>query len=118
MIHPKWKTLQTMEDLDNAHKTSFHKDVILFKHSTTCGISAGAEYRLHEAWDFDEDQLDLYYLDLLNYRSISNAIASKYNVVHQSPQVIVLRNGDVVANTSHHMISADWLSKHIPTSTT
>ena len=51
-----------------------------------------------------EDQLDSYYLDLLMFRDISNEIASRYDIVHQSPQLIVIKNGVAVANASHYDI--------------
>ena len=51
-----------------------------------------------------EDQLDCFYIDLLTFRDISNEIASRYDIVHQSPQLIVIKNGVVVANASHYDI--------------
>jgi len=55
--------------------------------------------------------LDFYYLDLLTYRPISNEIAEKFSVTHQSPQILVIKNGNAVFNNSHHSISADSLKE-------
>jgi len=108
-IHPDWKVLSTIEQLDEVVEGSKKKPVVLFKHSTTCGISAGAKHALESKWDFAAGDLDFYYLDLLNLRPISNEIASRFGVIHQSPQIIVIADGKAVFDTSHHRISADTL---------
>ena len=82
-----WKTLSSHEDLDAAHKKSFDKPVVLFKHSVTCGISARAMSELSDSYDLPNEEVEFYYLDLLAHRSVSNAIAEHYGVIHQSPQV-------------------------------
>ena len=52
-----------------------------------------------------------YLLDLLNHRDLSNEIASRYNIVHESPQIVVIRNGKAVFNESHDSISAEDLKQ-------
>ena len=86
-----WKTLDQEEQLEAIIQQSHDKPVILFKHSTSCGISAMAKYGLETRWDFEESELVLYYLDLLRFRSVSNLIADRLQVIHQSPQVILLK---------------------------
>ena len=108
-----WISLNNETQLYEAIKTSFQKPVVLFKHSTTCGISSGAKYELESNWDFKADDLDFYYLDLLQYRSISNKIAELTGVIHQSPQVIILKDGKVLFKTSHHAISVAGMKKAI-----
>lgn len=104
----QWKTLTSLEQLNDIDKDSKGKPVVLFKHSTTCGISAGAKHRIEIDWTkLEGEVMDFYYLDLLNYRPISNAIAERYNVRHESPQIIVVKNGKATFNTSHHRINAD-----------
>ena len=61
--------------------------------------------QFEEAYDLDKNDLDLYYLDLLNYRDISNEIAAKFQVMHESPQVLVIKNGVAVAHQSHGAIN-------------
>lgn len=112
-VHESWKVLSTMEQLDEIVEDSKKKPVVLFKHSLTCGISAGAKHGLESKWDFNEDELDFYYLDLLNLRPISNEIANRFGVIHQSPQVIVIANGKAVFDTSHHRISVPALRSAI-----
>ncbi len=109
-LHSDWKTLDSEAQLDKIIKGSHEKPVMLFKHSTTCGISAGAKDRLESNWDIDPEKMDFYYLDLLNFRSVSNLIAEKLNVIHQSPQVILIKDGKAIYDTSHHAISAEAVS--------
>ena len=101
-----WETLDSEAGLEAAIAKSSEKPVFLFKHSTTCGISLGAKTRLEE-WKLDPEQVSFYYLDLLTYRPISNKIAEVLSVVHQSPQVILLKDGKAVWTTTHHAISAE-----------
>ena len=110
-IHQDWKTLKELGQLDTIVEESFDKPVALFKHSISCGISAMAKYQLERDWDFEQDQLSLYYLDLINHRPVSNKIAEQFGVIHQSPQIILLKNGKVSYHTSHHAISVADLKK-------
>lgn len=108
-----WKTIESELQLKAAIDESFERPVVLFKHSVSCGISAGAKYRLEQEWDFNSEELSFYYLDLLAYRSISNKIAEDLGVTHQSPQVILLKDGQPVYNTSHHMINVASLRANL-----
>ena len=100
-----WIELTEPIQLEAAIQQSFDKPVVFFKHSTRCGISVGAKYALEEYWDFSEEEMVFYYLDLITYRTISNAIADELKIIHQSPQVIVLRNGKAVHTNTHHSIN-------------
>lgn len=101
--------LTEVEQLDGIVKASYDKPQIIFKDSTSCGISARAKAGLQEDWTPVADQADLHYLDLLSYRSVSNEVASFTGVIHQSPQVIIYHQGKVVADTSHHNISVRYI---------
>jgi len=101
-----WHNLTSEKEVDKILEDSNSKPVLIFKHSTTCGISHGAKNRLDTNWQLNEE-IAPYYLDLLTYRSVSNYIAEKLQVNHQSPQVILLKNEEVVYHTSHHDINAD-----------
>jgi bacillithiol system protein YtxJ len=110
-VPASWRQLTTLEELDHAADESHKKPVILFKHSVSCGISAFAKERM-ERLPVD-DSFSVYLLDLLSYRDISNEIATRFGVIHQSPQVIVLRNGEASFTTSHHSIQPDTLVKNL-----
>ena len=102
-----WKTLASSAQLEAVIQDSYNKPVALFKHSTRCGISFQAKERLEDNWDFEESEIDNYYLDLLNHRDISNEIASKLSVHHQSPQLILIKDGKVLHHASHHIINVE-----------
>lgn len=95
-----WLPLESSDQVDKIIESSNDKPSIIFKHSTTCPISSMAKLRLDDHWDIKED-VDLYYLDLLRFRNISNQIAEKFEVVHESPQVLVIKKGHCVYDVSH-----------------
>lgn len=112
-----WIPLETNEQLEAIVQESFERPVLIFKHSTRCSISRFALKRFESEFDKQEN-VSLYYLDLLNFRAISNAIAEKFGIQHQSPQVIVVKEGKVVYHNSHDGIVAeeiiDFYKKNIP----
>lgn len=97
-----WNELNRLDQLEALRQQSFTRPVLIFKHSTQCGISAMALDRLERKWETSD--LEPYFLDLLSYREVSDGIESEFNVMHQSPQVIVLREGQVVHHASHNAI--------------
>lgn len=101
----EWKALNDIKQIDQLKAISKEKPVVIFKHSTTCGISANAKFRLEGDWADVKSNIDFYYLDLLSYRPVSNLIAEEFGVVHQSPQIIIIHDERAVYNTSHHRIS-------------
>jgi bacillithiol system protein YtxJ len=101
-----WQDLENVEEYRDAVNKSFEKPVLFFKHSTTCFISKAVKKNLEKQINKsqDKDKVDLYYLDLLFFRPISNLMANDLNVSHQSPQVILVKNGEVKYNASHENI--------------
>jgi bacillithiol system protein YtxJ len=108
-----WKQLTSMEQLDEIVSASKSKTVAIFKHSTRCGISRMVLRNFENSYTLSEEQLDLYYLDLLSYRDISDAIGHRFQVIHQSPQLLVIKNGTAVAHASHHSIHASELENFV-----
>ena len=107
-----WNTLNRSEQLTDIDKVSFEHPVLLFKHSTRCSISSSALARIERHWqDADSAIIEPYYLDLLNYRPVSNEIVHHYGVEHQSPQVLIIKNGKCVYNASHLEIHYDVVLK-------
>jgi len=94
-----WKSLTQLEQLDEIQEASKLKPQLIFKHSTTCSISKMALARMERSEV--PDSIDFYLLDLLNYRSISNAIAEKFHVFHESPQVLLIKNRECIYDESH-----------------
>lgn len=98
----RWNTLSEIADLEQIDTLSANGHVLIFKHSTRCSISSAALDRLQRNWkEQDNTKITPYYLDLLQYRDISNAIAERYGIMHESPQVIVIKNGKAIYNESH-----------------
>jgi len=112
-IFSHWKVLDQMDQLEQLKADSFEKPVVIFKHSIRCGTSSMAQYMLQDKWDFKAEELDFYYLDIINNRPISNKIAEDYGVVHHSPQILVVKSGQVVFDTSHHKISVPVILDNI-----
>lgn len=110
-VEAKFFTLNAKEQFDEIDEISHSKPVVLFKHSTRCFISRSALKQFDAEYNFPEDKMNWFLLDLLNFRDLSNEIASRYNVTHQSPQIVVIRNGKAVFNESHDSISVDNLKQ-------
>jgi len=83
---------------------SNQKPVLIFKHSTSCGISSMVLKRFENKLNKNEGDFYYYYLDLLQYRNISNYVSKKFHVYHQSPQLLVIKNGEVLHHNSHYGI--------------
>ena len=105
-----WIEIKSESDLEKIIKESFRDNttVAIFKHSTRCSISSVAKNRLESSWDFNVE-LPIYYLDLIQYRNISNLIADKFNVQHESPQLLLIKDGVSIFNASHMSISVSQI---------
>lgn len=105
-----WKVLENSNQINEIKVASHNKLQLIFKHSTRCIISKMAlknfenDFLLH-------DVIDAYYLDLIAYRSISNEIADDFGITHQSPQVLLIKDGKVVYHESHEGIDANVLKR-------
>ncbi len=108
-----WVPLTSIAQLDEIVLSSKDKTQVIFKHSTRCGISRMVLKQFTAAYDFDEKELSPYYLDLLTFREVSNAIAEKFQILHQSPQLIVIKGGTAVFHDSHGAINAIDLKEFI-----
>jgi bacillithiol system protein YtxJ len=110
----KWNILNNNTQLEEIKKISEEQPVVVFKHSTRCSISATALNRLERNWKEEEmSVVKPYFLDLLSYRPVSNAIAETFGVHHQSPQILVIHKGACVYHTSHMDISYPGLKAQL-----
>ena len=103
LIFMNWKELSSLDQLDQAVEESKTKPVLIFKHSRTCPISKAALDRLERHWDLGN--VTPYFLDLLSYREVSNAVAERFGVQHESPQVLIIGQGKPAYNKSHFDIN-------------
>ena len=108
-----WIQLTTMKQLQDIETKSATKPQVIFKHSTRCGISRMVIKQFEADYNFTEKDFDLYYLDLLNYRDISNEVGYKFQIMHESPQLLIIKNGVTVAYESHGGINSLNLSSYI-----
>ena len=94
-----WIYLTNEEQLHQIKASSNARPQVIFKHSTRCSISSMAKNRLETS--AKPGELDFHFLDLIKYRSISNRIADDFKVYHESPQVLVIKNGECIYDESH-----------------
>lgn len=97
-----WIYITSANQLDDIKERSIAKPQVIFKHSIRCGISSMAKARLEKSKQ--PENVDFYFLDLINYRTISNTLSEVFEVWHQSPQVLVIKNGKCVYDESHTAI--------------
>lgn len=108
-----WIALNSLEQLDVIESASKIKTQVIFKYSTRCGVSRMVLNQFENSYKLSEEVLDLYFLDLINYRDVSNEVGCKFQVMHESPQLLVIKNGVVVAHSSHSGVNAIDLSKFL-----
>lgn len=106
-----WIPLNSGDELENLIQLSDQKPQVIFKHSTRCSISSMAKNRLERGEAPTETSF--YYLDLISYRSLSNIIAERFGVVHESPQVLVIKNGQCVYDESHSGIDLEEIKEQL-----
>ena len=111
-IKMDWEPLNHIDQLNEIIAESKDKPVAIFKHSTRCSISRMALKQFENEFDFPE-KVTPYFLDLIAFREISNDIASRFGVQHQSPQLILIKNGKAVYNVSHSDIDAGELKTKV-----
>ena len=103
----EWLFLENEKQISELITLSSDKNIsaiAIFKHSTRCSVSSMAKQRLERTWDFSPKNLPVFYLDLIEHRSLSNQIASQFSVQHQSPQLLLIKNGKCIFHSSHQAI--------------
>ncbi len=106
-----WISLRSMEELEQIIHLSEAKPQVIFKHSTRCSISSVAKSRLEKS--AAPGEIPFYYLDLLSYRPLSNSVAERFAVEHESPQILLIKNGKCVYNESHMGIDMDEIKDQL-----
>ncbi len=106
-----WTPLTEESQLETIKALSFKKPQVIFKHSTRCSISQVVKSRLEKSPA--TDQVNYFYLDLIQHRNISNKIAEDFSVYHESPQILLIKNGECVYDESHTGISQDYILENI-----
>ena len=97
-----WTELITESQLEQIHEESKTKSILIFKHSRRCSISQVALDRLERKWKAEEtSHIKPYFLDLLSFRETSAKVARQFEVDHESPQVLIIENGESIYDRSH-----------------
>lgn len=104
-----WIDLESEEQLMTIQSRSFEQKAVIFKHSTRCSISSMVKSRLERS--VAPEGIEFYYLDLIRYRAISNRVAEMYNIPHESPQLLLIRNGECIYDESHMAIRMEELEE-------
>jgi bacillithiol system protein YtxJ len=110
-----WIHITTEAQLLEAWDNNSGNMRLFFKHSTRCSISSMALSRFEEKWEKDEKRCTVYFIDLIAYRSVSNLLEKISGVMHQSPQVIVAQNKNVIYSATHSEIDALFIQKLVST---
>jgi bacillithiol system protein YtxJ len=106
-----WKNITSATDLEQIKLASQNEAQVIFKHSTRCSISTMAKSRLERSATGNET--NFYYLDLIAHRDLSNKIAEDFDVAHESPQVLVIKNGACSYDESHNAITMDEIVEQL-----
>lgn len=106
-----WLTVTKLEQIDYLKELSKQNLVVIFKHSTRCGISSMVWNRFQNNEYLEREDVNFFYLDLLSYRDISTKIAHEFQVLHQSPQLLVIKDGEAIHHASHSAIDASVLKE-------
>ena len=107
-----WIPLTDFGQLNEIIDLSTEKPVLIFKHSTRCSISRMVLKQFENEFDL-QDKVIPYFLDLLEFRNVSNEIVSRFGVTHQSPQIILVKDGKAVYNASHESIDIIKLAQFV-----
>jgi len=108
-----WISLSSLEQLKEIEQKSKTKPQVIFKHSTTCGISRMVLNLFTDKFQVDDNKMDIYFLDLHANRNVSNEVGIYFQVLHQSPQLLVIKNGVAVFHASHGAISEVNLEQYV-----
>jgi bacillithiol system protein YtxJ len=100
-----WTLLESPEQISEIKQQQGYS--LIFKHSSRCPISSMAKRRFELDWEALPENLPLYFLDLIQYRDISNQVAQDFQVHHESPQLLLIKDGECVLDQSHGGISVD-----------
>ena len=109
-----WIELKEEDQINTIKEQSKEKSVLIYKHSTRCSISSMSLDRLERSWNNEEmSMVKPYFLDLIQFKSLSNIIASEFNVHHESPQVLLIKDGKCFYHESHSGITYREITKQL-----
>lgn len=105
----QWTSLTNVEQLNEIKKASGFS--VIFKHSTRCSVSSMAKRKFELDWDAIPENTPMYFLDLIAHRDVSAATADIFQVHHESPQVLLIKDGECILDASHSDIDAQEVAE-------
>ncbi len=108
-----WIPFNSLDQINIIKELSKSETILIFKHSTRCGISKMVIKRFEKLFEISMSNIKVYYLDLLSYRNISDEVGYIFQVQHQSPQLLIIRNKVAVKHASHYDITSVSLKKYL-----
>jgi bacillithiol system protein YtxJ len=109
----EWLFLTEIGQLDEIRQLSFSEPVVLYKNSTRCSISMMVKSRIESSWEETLPHTKIYYLDLLVHRNISDEIARMFNIEHESPQILVIKDGACKYTSTHGAITVKSIAQNL-----
>lgn len=108
-----WINLTNLDEITDIKTLSISESIFIFKHSTRCGISRIVKKQFEKLLLQNKNNIKVYYLDLLKYRNVSDAVSEVFQVKHESPQLLIIRNEEAVKHVSHHDITTISINKYL-----
>ncbi|MBL7807592.1 MAG: bacillithiol system redox-active protein YtxJ [Saprospiraceae bacterium] len=96
-----WKILESIDQIEQIRQRSKEVPCLIYKHSNRCHICSITKYRLEDDWSFGPNEVEVYYLDVISHRPVSQEVANLFQVYHESPQVLLILDGECVYDASH-----------------
>lgn len=107
----KWINITDINQINDIKAENGYS--VIFKHSTRCSVSSMAKRGFESEWEVIPVDTPLYFLDLIKHRDISAAIADSFKVHHESPQLLLIKDGECILDSSHSDISAEEIAENI-----
>lgn len=111
--HFEWDEITSTEEVDEIHLASNAKIQVIYKHSRSCGVCYISRNSLEKMEDDIRESIDLYMVDVIRDRPISKYISEKYGIRHESPQMLIIKEGEVIWHGSHYKVKLDNLLKQV-----
>ncbi len=108
-----WKIITDIKDLDTISTLSKSTPCVIYKHSSRCTMSEMMQHILESDWKFEDDEVQPYFLDILQHRNIAIAIAERFEVYHQSPQLLLIQDEICTYDADHLDISVGELAESL-----
>lgn len=107
----QWIDLSSDEQVASIKKATGYS--VIFKHSTRCSVSSMAKRNFELNWAVIPGNTPFYFLDLIAHRDISSLVAETFQVHHESPQMLLIKDGECILDSSHSDISATEIAEEM-----